>query len=111
MLTIGRGCSYRIITRAVQHEREPLVGVLLPGADDCSYSLDVDQLAADLTANPQAIIVYNQHPEALALVDQLRLAEDQIMIEVRQDTKGVLGLHALQRRGEEAETLDLVYQE
>jgi len=111
MLTIERGCSYRIITRAVQRDDQPLVGLLKPGAGDCEYSLDADQLNAALAANPQTVIVYNQHPDALALIDRLQLDDDQVMIEIRQDTKGVLGLHALRQRTSGVETLDLVYQE
>ena len=111
MLTIGRGCSYRIITRAVQRDDQPLVGLLQTGADDCEYSPDADQLIAGLAANPQTIVVYNQHPDALALIDRLGLDDGQILIEIRQDTKGVLGLHALRKDAAGAETLDLVYQE
>ena len=111
MLAIGRGCSYRIITRAVQHTDRPLVGLLDPGADDCECDLDADQLTAALVANPRTIIVYNQHPDALALIDQLQLPEGQLLIEIRQDTKGVLGLQALRKSAAGEETLDLVYQE
>jgi hypothetical protein len=111
MLTIGRDCSYRIITRAVQHADRPLVGLLDPGAADCAYSLDADQLTTGLAANLQAIIVYNQHPDALALIERLELTEGRLMIEIRQDTKGVLGLQALRRTAAGVETLELVYQE
>lgn len=111
MLTIGRDCSYRIITHAVHHADQPLVGLLYPGADDCEYSLDADRLSAGLAANPQSIIVYNQHPDALALIDRLRSGDDQLLIEIRQDTKGVLGLQALRRTEVGVEMLELVYQE
>ena len=97
MLTIKRRCSYRIITRAVNCTGKPLVALLMPGADDCDPCLDPDQLQASLDARPEAIIVYNQHAEALALVEKLTLAASQIFIEIRQDTKGVLGLHATRK--------------
>ena len=111
MLTIERSCSYRIITRALQSEGKPLIGLLHPGATDCDYTNDPKQLQADLAAHPDAFLVYNQQTDALALVDKLPLPPGQILIEIRQDTKGVLGLHAMRKSGTATETLELIYQE
>jgi hypothetical protein len=110
MMTIKRGCSYRIITRAVNAEDHPLVALLEPGAADCNPCLEADQLQAAIDAQPDVVIVYNQQAEARELVNGLTLAEDQVFIEIRQDTKGVLGLHALRRGKSGAETLELIYQ-
>ena len=110
MMTIKRSCSYRIITRAVNAEDRPLVALLTPGADDCSLCADADQLQAAIDAKPDTVIVYNQQAEARQLVNGLTLAEDQVFIEIRQDTKGVLGLHALRRSRSGTETLELIYQ-
>jgi hypothetical protein len=110
MMTIKRGCSYRIITRAVNAENRPLVALLEPGADDCNPCLEADQLQAAIDAQPDVVIVYNQQAEARERVNGLTLAEDQVFIEIRQDTKGVLGLHALRRGKSGAETLELIYQ-
>ena len=110
MMTIRRSCSYRIITRAVNAEGQPLVGLLAPGADDCELCLDADQLQAAVKARADTVIVYNQHADALALVDTLNLPESQVFIEIRQDTKGVLGLHAVRRSKPDNETLELIYQ-
>ena len=77
---------------------------------DCETCLDQDQLQASLDANPEAIIVYNQHADALAPVGNLKLVSGQIYIEIRQDTKGVLGLHAIRDRAHKPETLELIYQ-
>jgi len=110
MLTIKRGCSYEIITRAVHLGDRPLVALLLPGADDCGLCLDQDQLQASLDANPEAIIVYNQHADALALAGSLKVPCDQVYIEIRQDTRGVLGLQAIRDRAHQPVTLELVYQ-
>ena len=110
MMTIRRSCSYRIITRAVNTEDQPLVGLLTPGADDCEPCLDADQLQAALKARADTVIVYNQHADALALVDTLSVPEDQVFIEIQQDTKGVLGLHAVRRSKPDNETLELIYQ-
>jgi hypothetical protein len=110
MMTIKRRCSYRIITRAVNAEDRPLVALLEPGADDCNPCLEGDQLQAAIDAQPDVVIVYNQQAQARELVNGLALAEDQVFIEIRQDTKGVLGLHALRRGKSGAETLELIYQ-
>jgi len=110
MLTINRNCSYRIITRAVQMEGQPLVALLTPAGEDCEPCLDQSQLQASLDANPEKIIVYNQQADARALVESLTTPPSQIFIEIRQDTKGVLGLHAFRYQDQEPETLELIYQ-
>lgn len=110
MLRIKRSCSYKIITRAVQLNGKPLVALLEPDASDCEPCFDRDQLMARLAASPGAIIVYNQQAEAISMIDQLVLAPGQIYIEIRQDTKGVLGLHAQRKQAQGSETLELIYQ-
>ena len=109
-LTIRRTASYRIITRALEHDNRPLVGLLAPDADDCETGLDPDQLRAKLDANPDAIIVYNQQADAMSLVDSLDAEADRVYIEIEQDTKGVLGLYAHRRMAGERQTVELVYQ-
>ena len=110
MLTIRRSASYRIITRAVQQDGQPLVALLEPGADDCEPCDDPSLLLARLARNPGSLVVYNQHADARSLVDALALPDDQVYLEIRQDTKGVLGLHALQRNADGSDTLELIYQ-
>ena len=110
ILTIQRSCSYQIITRAVQSDGQPLVAMLRPGAENCDFDEAYEQLQAGLDANPEAIVVYNQHADAIALVDSLDTPTTQIFIEIRQDTRGVLGLHAIRHRLEIPETLELIYQ-
>jgi|GEM_PF-810250 len=110
MLTIKRSCSYRIITRAVQMGDQPLVALLMPGGEDCEPCLDLNQLQAGLDNSPEAIVVYNQQAEAKVMVEKLKTPASQIYIEIRQDTRGVLGLHAIRYRNQEPETLELIYQ-
>ncbi len=110
MLTIKRNCSYRIITRAVQLGDQPLVALLMPGGEDCEPCLDQNQLQARLDASPQAIVVYSQQAKARTIVESLNTSSSQIYIEIRQDTKGVLGLHAIRYRGQKPETQELIYQ-
>jgi len=52
----------------------------------------------------------NAEDRARQLVNELNLAEDQVFVEIRQDTRGVLGLHALRRGRSGSETLELIYQ-
>jgi hypothetical protein len=110
MLTIKRGCSYKIITRAVQMEGQPLVALLTPAGEDCEPCLDQNKLQASLDANAEAMVVFNQQADARALVESLKTPPMQIFIEIRQDTKGVLGLHAFRYQDQEPETLELIYQ-
>lgn len=108
-LIIKRGCSIKILSRALLHEGTPLVALLMPAADDCEPCIDKDQLQARLDANSQAIIVYNQQADAISLVQSLRVTAAQIYIEIRQDTRGVLGLHASRNEDDMAQTIELVY--
>ncbi len=111
MLTIRRTCSNRIITRALASEDRPLVALLAPGAEDCEVCLDPDQLRARLDADPSLIIVYNQQADAIALVEGLAPDPARVFIEIRQDTKGVLGLQAYHQQGREPEALELFHEE
>ena len=110
MLTISRSASYRIITRALQLEGEALVALLAPAAADCEPCATAEQLSDGLQAQPDSIIVYNQQDAARALIAQLDLPASQVFIEIRQDTRGVLGLHAQRRGAGGVETLELIYQ-
>ncbi len=108
-LAIKRTCTNKIITRALMLEGQPLIAILLPDAEDCDPCEDEHQLLDQLNKNPGSIVVYNQHPNATELIDQLKLPAEQIFIEIRQDTKGVLGLHAVRRGESRQQTLELNY--
>lgn len=110
MLTIKRTCTNKIITRALALEGKPLIAILRPDADDCDPCEDEDELLEFLQQNPAAMIVYNQQADAINLVDHLQLPADQIFIKIRQDTRGVLGLHAIRKKHDQQETLELNYQ-
>ena len=111
MLTIKRTCSNKIITRALECEGQPLVALLEPGGDDCEVYIDRDQLQAGLEARPDAMVVYNQQADAIALVESLEVTPAQVFIEIRQDTKGVLGLQAYHKKDHAPETLELFHDE
>ena len=110
MLTIKRTCSNKIITRARECEGQPLVALLEPNAEDCEVCLDRNQLQTRLDADPQTMIVYNQQADAIALVESLDVDPAQVFIEIRQDTKGVLGLQAYHKKGHEPEALELFHE-
>ena len=110
MLTIKRTCGNKIMTRALDSVGQPLVALLMPGAEDCEVCTDLDQLQAGLDANPTAIIVYNQQADAIALVESLKVTPEQVFFEIRQDTKGVLGLQAYHKKDHAAEALELFHE-
>jgi len=109
MLTIKRTCTNKIITRALQLEGQPLIAILCPGANDCIPCDNEDQLLELLEKNPGAMIVYNQHADAIKLINQLQSPTNQVFIEIRQDTKGVLGLQAVHWVNSGQEPLELDY--
>lgn len=110
MLTIKRTCSNKIITRALDCENKPLVALLMPGAEDCKVCLDRHKLQVGVDENPQAIIVYNQQADAIELVESLKVPPAQVFIEIRQDTKGVLGLQAYHKKDHAPEALELLHE-
>jgi len=110
MLTIKRTCSNKIITRALDTEDRPLVALLMPGAEDCEVCIDREQLQARLEADPRAMIVYNQQADAVALVESLEVPPAQVFIEIRQDTRGVLGLQAYHKKDHAPEALELFHE-
>ena len=110
MIKIKRTCTHKIITRALALGSKPLLAILVPDAEDCIPCTGLQELGALLKKEPKAIIVYNQHPLAAQLIDALQAPADQVFVEIRQDTKGVLGLHALRKQNGRSETLELVYQ-
>ncbi len=87
-----------------------MVAILRQGAEDCEPCSDLQQLQDLLDEYPDAIIVYNQHEDAIRLIEGLPTPPTQVFIEIRQDTKGVLGLHAIRNTGHRQETLELIYQ-
>jgi len=110
MLTINRCCSNRIITRALTLDGKPYTAVLPIGSDDCTAADNIVELQDMLDANPGAMIVYNQHPDALERVNQLETTDQQVIIEIRQETRGVLGLQARYINAKAGEVLELIYQ-
>ena len=110
MLRIRRTASNRIITRALELDGSPLVALLVPDAEDYDEFDDFDQLQTGLDDNPDAFIVYNQHEDAISMVSDLMVPPEQIFIEIRQDTKGVLGLQAFHKHNHRPEPLELLHE-
>jgi hypothetical protein len=63
-----------------------------------------------LNKNPDAFIVYNQHPQARERIESLDTGNRQILLEIRQETRGVLGLEARYKNSKPGDTLELIYQ-
>ena len=76
----------------------------------CEPYADAQQLQKLLSESSEAFIVYNQHQDAIDLIEGLAASPTQVFIEIRQDTKGVLGLHAIRKTQGRQETLELIYQ-
>ena len=110
MLTINRTCTNNIITRALAFENQALIAILRPHADDCEPCKNKVELREFLQKNPAGIIVYNQQADAMNLISHLKLPADQVFIEIRQDIRGVPGLHACRKKLNQQETLELNYQ-
>ena len=110
MLTIKRTCTNKIITQAIAYGDQPLTAILPKDADDCIYSNDSEELQALLDQNTDAFVVYNQHPHARSQIAKLETDDGQIIIEIRQETRGVLGLEARYKNSLPGETLELLYQ-
>ena len=110
MLTINRCCSNRIITHALALDGQPYTAVLPQQADDCITAENIDELQNLLNSNPGSMVVYNQHPESIERVNQLEATDQQIILEIRQETRGVLGLQARYINAKADAALELIYQ-
>lgn len=102
MLKIDRSCSQRIITTALKHHAKPMLGLLDASGQQFSAYPDRETLVDALAKHPDAIVVHNQNPDARSMINTMDLSAAQIVIEVREETKGVLGLLAT-RHGDHSE--------
>lgn len=59
-------------------------------------SEEMQQLMLDY---PQSILIYNQSPQAIEIIDKIEYSDGQQCIEVFQDTEGVFGLRAYRQIG------------
>ena len=108
MLTIKRICANKIITHALRFEAKALIATLRPDADDCEICDSIEQLQQRLKLDPNIAIVHNQHAQAIDQIQNINTPLNQLFIEIRQDTKGVLGLHAAYRNSNQLVTLELL---
>ena len=108
MLTIKRTCANKIITHALRFESRALIATLRLDADDCEICDSIEQLQQRLKQDPEIAIVHNQHAEAIDQIQSIDTPLSQLFVEIRQDTKGVLGLHASYKNSSQLETLELL---
>ena len=94
MLKIERSCSQRIITAALKNPSSALLGLL--DAEGVQFTIYPDQQSLNeaLMSQPGAIVVHNQNHEAKTSIAEMNLSDSQLVIEIREETKGVLGLQA-----------------
>jgi len=86
------------MTKAIQLDNTCLVAVL--DADETlTYCSSLEELDDLMESHADAIWVYNQNPDALAIIEQIIKADGQQSIEVFQDTEGVFGLRAYCMKG------------
>jgi hypothetical protein len=57
---------------------------------------------------PELVIVNNQNPDTIDSLNDVETPLNQLSIEIRQDTKGLLGLHASYKNNGQTETLALL---
>ena len=109
MVAIARTCAQKIISLALKYDGRPFVAILPPGMNDCIQAETCQQLQQLLSENPGAYVIYNQHPQAFRWVAAVPMKALQILIEIHQETCGVLGLQARYRNGQAGEVVELVY--
>ncbi len=102
MLKIDRSCSQRIITSALQHHSSPLIGLLDADGKQFTPYPDLESLQQALSRKPDSMIVYNQDAGARSTIHAMDLSDSQIVIEIREETRGVLGLQAT-RHGDQSD--------
>lgn len=92
-MIISRVTSTRIMSKAIQAPQSCLLGLLEP-CESVSYFDSPADLEQAIQSQASAVIVYNQHPDAIQFMEDHPLSEGQFSIEIFQDIEGVFGLRA-----------------
>ena len=87
------------MSQAVIREGQLYTGVLLQQGSICHLCEDESALTDSLLQSPDAIIFYNQSESSLSLIEQLTFKNQQDLIEIFQETRGVFGLRAYTQQG------------
>ena len=109
MLSIRRDCAQKIITKALGKEAEPLLGIIQRDGSDYTFCNDQDSLKQLVESNSGAMVLHNQNQTAIDSVGIFERDDDQIIVEIRQDTKGVLGLEARRHEQGSLILIDMIY--
>lgn len=109
-MKIARTLATHLMQRALRHEDSPLLA-LIDGRQQLSTSDSPEAWLRQAAAAPDAIRVYNQHPEAQAIVESLPTHDGERRIEIFQDTEGVFGLRAYCLDGKLARPVALEFDE
>ena len=105
-----RTTATQIMTRAQAAQGRCLLG-LIDVNESVHYCDDPQQLAPLLERYPAAALLYNQHPDVIAFIESLPLADRQYSIEIFQDTEGVFGLRCYQRQGKMQTPVEMHFRE
>ncbi len=94
-MKIKRSTANTLMSKAIALDNRCLVA-LLDADESITYCDNKQQLDELIETHPDGILVYNQNPDALDIVDQLVKKDGMTSIEIFQDTEGVFGLRAYQ---------------
>ena len=96
-MNIHRHTATEIMSKAVEVQELCLLGVM--DLDENLYFCDnQEDLLALIQQHPDSIWLYNQHPQAMDIIEQLEQPQGQGTIEIFQDTEGVFGLRAYRQQ-------------
>jgi hypothetical protein len=94
------------MSKAIERQAHCLLGLLTINGDIYYYQSE-DEFRHNMQQYPDAAIFYNQHPDAIRLVESLCYEDGQISIEIFQDIEGVFGLRAYQIQGKMQQPIEL----
>ena len=85
------------MSRAVEMQDLCLLGVM-DISENLYYCDNLEDMLALIQQHPDSIWIYNQHPQAMDIIEQIEHPQGQATIEIFQDTEGVFGLRAYRQQ-------------
>ncbi len=84
------------MSQAIQAPDHCLLGILEPSSGSVSYYSSQSDMEQAMSEHSSAVILYNQHPDAIQFIETHPMPEGQFSLEIFQDIEGVFGLRAYQ---------------
>ena len=97
-MKISRTTATQIMTKAINSPDNLLLAVLFDN-QTTYYSGSTEEIDRYMSKHQQAVLIFNQHPDAIDYIEFMTRSEGQQMIEIFQDTEGVFGLRAYNQQG------------